>query len=78
MDIDNKESPLSVDGTSNEHLADAITHQLEVNAYRSVLQVFCAKETLSWETEQLLSKLRLHLHITDEEYLFELEKLNIH
>lgn len=63
--------------SGQEHLVDETTHQLEVNAYRSVLRVFSARKTLSWETELLLADLRVHLHITSEEHLFELEKLNL-
>ena len=66
-----------------EQLADEMTHRLEVEAYRSMLRVFRGRgETLTWNAERLLSKLRIRLHITIEEQLLELEKLetfdNIH
>jgi len=51
-------------------------HQLELNAYRSIIVALYASGPLSWEREALLTNLRLMLHITNDEYLFELRHLN--
>lgn len=49
-------------------------HELEANAYRSVLQAFHARGPLNWERVELLSILRLQLHITWEEHDLEVKK----
>lgn len=50
-------------------------HELEANAYRSVLQAFHAQGPLNWERVDLLSILRLQLHITWEEHDLEVKKI---
>lgn len=50
-------------------------HCLEVNAYRSTLVALYASGSLSWEQEILLTNLRLLLHISNDEHLFELKNL---
>ncbi|XP_050365964.1 uncharacterized protein LOC126784544 isoform X1 [Argentina anserina] len=56
-------------------LLDADIHQLELQAYKSTLQVLYASGPLSWEQESLLTNLRLSLHITNEEHLQHLRHL---
>jgi len=51
-------------------------HQLELNAYRSIIVALYASGPLSWEREALLTNLRLMLHITIDEHLFELRHLS--
>ncbi|XP_020264034.1 uncharacterized protein LOC109839968 isoform X2 [Asparagus officinalis] len=51
-------------------------HQLELNAYHSIMRALYASGPLSWEREALLTNLRLMLHITNDEHLLELRHLN--
>ena len=51
-------------------------HQLELNAYHSIIVALYASGPLSWEREALLTNLRLMLHITSDEHLLELRQLN--
>ncbi|KAJ6817142.1 uncharacterized protein M6B38_392450 [Iris pallida] len=50
-------------------------HQLELNAYHSTMVALYASGPLSWEREDLLTNLRLMLHITNDEHLLELRHL---
>uniref|UniRef100_J3L1T5 ENT domain-containing protein n=1 Tax=Oryza brachyantha TaxID=4533 RepID=J3L1T5_ORYBR len=48
--------------------ADQI-HRLELDAYASVMRVFHATGALTWEKEELLTHLRLLLHISGDDHL---------
>ncbi|XP_019416710.1 PREDICTED: uncharacterized protein LOC109327965 isoform X2 [Lupinus angustifolius] len=50
-------------------------HRLELHAYRSTLEVMYASSCLSWKQEELLTDLRILLHISNAEHLMELKKL---
>ncbi|XP_004292586.1 PREDICTED: uncharacterized protein LOC101309999 [Fragaria vesca subsp. vesca] len=58
-----------------DHMLDVDIHKLELQAYKSTLQVLYASGPLSWEQESLLTNLRLSLHITNEEHLLHLRHL---
>lgn len=51
-------------------------HDLELDAYVSVMAAFHATGSLTWEKEELLSNLRLHLHISSDEHLQVIWRLN--
>ncbi|XP_019437705.1 PREDICTED: uncharacterized protein LOC109343719 isoform X1 [Lupinus angustifolius] len=57
-----------------EVIAERI-HRLELHAYRSTLEVMYASSCLSWEQEELLTDLRISLHISNDEHSMELKKL---
>ncbi|KAK9945212.1 hypothetical protein M0R45_010737 [Rubus argutus] len=57
------------------YVLDVDIHKLELQAYKSTLQVLYASGPLSWEQESLLTNLRLSLHITNEEHLLHLRHL---
>ncbi|KAM5563628.1 hypothetical protein ABKV19_018314 [Rosa sericea] len=57
------------------YVLDVNIHKLELQAYKSTLQVLYASGPLSWEQESLLTNLRLSLHITNEEHLLHLRHL---
>ncbi|GLU07616.1 hypothetical protein SLE2022_245680 [Rubroshorea leprosula] len=50
-------------------------HELELRAYKSTMEAMYALGPLSWDQESLLTNLRLSLHISDEEHLFQLRHL---
>ncbi|CAL0319170.1 unnamed protein product [Lupinus luteus] len=50
-------------------------HRLELHAYRSTLEVMYASSHLSWKQEELLTDLRILLHISNVEHLMEVKKL---
>ncbi|XP_048337293.2 uncharacterized protein LOC125424307 [Ziziphus jujuba] len=50
-------------------------HELELQAYKSTVQALHASGPLSWEQESMLTNLRLSLHISNEEHLFQLRHL---
>ncbi|VAH72116.1 unnamed protein product [Triticum turgidum subsp. durum] len=51
-------------------------HGLELEAYVSVMKAFRATGPLSWAKEELLSDLRLHLHVSGDEHLQLIRSLN--
>ncbi|KAF7034774.1 hypothetical protein CFC21_045745 [Triticum aestivum] len=51
-------------------------HGLELEAYVSVMKAFRATGPLSWAREELLSDLRLHLHVSGDEHLQLIRSLN--
>lgn len=50
-------------------------HRLELHAYRCTMEALHASGPLSWEQEELVTNLRLSLHITNDEHLMELRNL---
>uniref|UniRef100_A0A0D9V2T7 ENT domain-containing protein n=1 Tax=Leersia perrieri TaxID=77586 RepID=A0A0D9V2T7_9ORYZ len=44
-------------------------HDLELDAYEALMRVFHATGTLTWEKEELLTQLRMQLHISGDEHL---------
>lgn len=50
-------------------------HELELHAYRYTLQALFASGPFSWEQEELLTNLRITLHIPNDEHLMELKNL---
>ena len=50
-------------------------HRLELHAYRSTLEAIYASGPLSWEQEELLTNLRISLHISNDEHLMEIKNL---
>ncbi|XP_068343789.1 uncharacterized protein [Pyrus communis] len=59
---------------AKEELADEI-HRLELHAYRCTIGALHASGPLSWEQEELVTNLRLSLHISNDEHLMELRNL---
>ncbi|KAK3000585.1 hypothetical protein RJ639_021018, partial [Escallonia herrerae] len=59
---------------SEEEVAANI-HRLELHAYRSTLEALYASGPLSWEKEELMTNLRIMLHISNDEHLMELRNL---
>lgn len=59
---------------TKEELADEI-HRLELHAYRCTIEALHASGPLSWEREELVTNLRLSLHISNDEHLMELRNL---
>lgn len=59
---------------TKEDLAAKI-HKLDLHAYRSTMVALYACGPLSWEREAMLTKLRLTLHISNDEHLSELRRL---
>ncbi|PON84111.1 Agenet domain containing protein [Trema orientale] len=57
-----------------EELASEI-HRLELHAYRCTIEALHASGPLSWEQEELMTNLRLSLHISNDEHLLELKNL---
>ncbi|XP_050365529.1 uncharacterized protein LOC126784062 isoform X2 [Argentina anserina] len=50
-------------------------HRLELQAYRCTIEALHASGPLSWEQEELVTNLRLSLHISNDEHLLELRNL---
>lgn len=50
-------------------------HRLELHAYRCTIEALYASGPLSWEQEELMTNLRLSLHISNDEHLMELRNL---
>lgn len=59
---------------TKEDLAAEI-HRLELHAYRCTIEALHASGPLSWEQEELVTNLRLSLHISNDEHLMELRNL---
>lgn len=59
---------------TKEELAAEI-HRLELHAYRCTIEALHACGPLSWEQEELVTNLRLSLHISNDEHLMELRNL---
>ncbi|KAF5190848.1 Plant tudor-like rna-binding protein [Thalictrum thalictroides] len=59
---------------SKEDLAEKI-HRLELHAYRCTMGALFCSGPLSWEQEELVTNLRLILHISNDEHLMELRNL---
>jgi len=80
QDMDTGDAASSVSGREpfepTREGGTAEIHQLELNAYRSIIVALYASGPLSWEREALLTNLRLMLHITNDEHLLELRHLN--
>lgn len=57
-----------------EDLGDVI-HGLELQAYRCTMEALHASGPLSWEQEEMMTNLRLSLHISNDEHLSELKNL---
>uniref|UniRef100_A0A7N0U8K0 ENT domain-containing protein n=4 Tax=Kalanchoe fedtschenkoi TaxID=63787 RepID=A0A7N0U8K0_KALFE len=51
-------------------------YRLELHAYRKMLEAFHASGAISWEKEELLTDLRISLHISDDDHLLELKRLS--
>ncbi|XP_052153081.1 myosin-1-like [Oryza glaberrima] len=51
-------------------------HRLEVDAYGALMRVLHATGALSWEKEELLTQLRLQLHVSSDEHLQLIRALN--
>ncbi|XP_050363592.1 uncharacterized protein LOC126782394 [Argentina anserina] len=54
-----------------KHDTAAAIHMLELDAYRRTLMVMHASGSLSWEQQDLLTTLRMSLHISNDEHLME-------
>jgi hypothetical protein len=52
-----------------EEQHDSRVHALELEAYMSLMKAFHATGSLNWAKETLLTDLRLHLHVSNEEHL---------
>ncbi|KAJ6815123.1 uncharacterized protein M6B38_135005 [Iris pallida] len=77
LPFDDDETPSGSGGKpspAKEGLQSEI-HRLELNAYHSIMAALYASGPLSWEREDLLTNLRLMLHITNDEHLLELRHL---
>lgn len=59
---------------SEEELAAEI-HRLELGAYRLTIEALHASGPLSWEQEDLITNLRMSLHISNDEHLMEIRNL---
>lgn len=59
---------------TNEELADEV-HRLELHAYRCTMEALHASGPLSWDQEELVTNLRLSLHISNDEHLMQLRDL---
>jgi hypothetical protein len=59
---------------TKEELAAEI-HRLELHAYRCTIEALHASGPLSWEQEELVTNLRLSLHISNDEHLMQLRHL---
>jgi hypothetical protein len=57
------------DVTIQEEQHDSRVHALELEAYMSLMKAFHATGSLNWAKETLLTDLRLHLHVSNEEHL---------
>lgn len=53
----------------------AETHELELHAYRCTMRALYISGNLSWEQEELMTNLRLALHISNDEHLLEIRNL---
>lgn len=51
------------------------THELELHAYRCTMRALYLSGSLSWEQEELMTNLRLALHISNDEHLLEIRNL---
>lgn len=60
---------------SPEQRPEPDIHELELHAYKTTMEAMYALGPLSWDQESLLTNLRLFLHISDEEHLFQLRHL---
>ena len=60
---------------SNEEDLAAEVHRQELHAYRCTIMALYASGPLSWEKENLLTDLRLMLHISNDEHLSEVRHL---
>ncbi|KAF5459120.1 hypothetical protein F2P56_023100 [Juglans regia] len=60
--------------TTKEELAAEI-HRLELHAYRCTIEALHASGPLSWEQEEMVTNLRILLHISNDEHLMELRNL---
>lgn len=60
--------------TTKEKLAAEI-HRLELHAYRRTIEALHASGPLSWEQEEMVTDLRISLHISNDEHLMELRNL---
>ncbi|KAG6718749.1 hypothetical protein I3842_04G168500 [Carya illinoinensis] len=60
--------------TTKEELAAEI-HRLELHAYRCTIEALHASGPLSWEQEEMVTNLRISLHISNDEHLMELRNL---
>lgn len=58
-----------------KHDIAATIHRLELDAYRRTLMVMHASGSLSWEQQDLLTTLRMSLHISNDEHLMEVRNL---
>jgi len=63
------------DKSLTEEKGAAKVHKLELRAYRSAMRALYASGHITWEQETLLTNLRLSLHISNDEHLFELRCL---
>ncbi|XP_024023100.1 uncharacterized protein LOC21408334 [Morus notabilis] len=59
---------------TKEELAAEI-HRLELHAYHCTIEALHASGPLSWEQEELMTNLRLSLHISNDEHLLEIRNL---
>ncbi|KAB1209021.1 hypothetical protein CJ030_MR6G010462 [Morella rubra] len=59
---------------SKEEIAAEI-HRLELHAYRCTIEALHASGPLSWEQEEMVTNLRLSLHISNDEHLIQLRNL---
>jgi hypothetical protein len=55
---------------------DSRVHALELEAYMSVMKAFHATGTLTWAKAELLFNLRLQLHVSNDEHLHIIRRLN--
>lgn len=56
-------------------VADRI-HKLELYAYRTTMEALYSSGSITWEQEELMTNLRLELHISNDEHLSELRYLS--
>ncbi|GAB2260865.1 hypothetical protein Droror1_Dr00011720 [Drosera rotundifolia] len=64
-------------GQTGQHDIDSQIHQLEREAYSSVLKALKVQsDTITWEKEHLMTELRKELRLSDEEHRELLQKVN--
>ncbi|CAA6666360.1 unnamed protein product [Spirodela intermedia] len=51
-------------------------HKLELYAYRTTMEALYSSGSITWEQEELMTNLRLELHISNDEHLSELRYLS--
>ncbi|MQM06509.1 hypothetical protein Taro_039330 [Colocasia esculenta] len=51
-------------------------HKLELYAYRTTMEALYSHGSITWEQEELMTNLRLELHISNDEHLSELRHLS--